>query len=195
MRRTGAAIGFAALLLLGCSDTDDVRREAASAESSVPGAPSTDVQRRLAQLEAFEPDPTLAGQQCGDLSVSNGSVQLDATGSSLARAIQTNQPVPQSDLHLIARFGSGFPSLTCTDLESEVHRATVEESWPASATSATFTVVTAEQCSSATLQLVGVAVFAPDGQIAQLGEISITNPAWQWWPPFECHLVDHPPAD
>lgn len=193
MRRSAAAIVFATLVMMGCGDTDAPRPGASSTENSQVGAPSADVQRRIAELRAFRPDSALSGSQCGDLSVSNGSVQLDAAGSMLARAIQTAQLVPVTDLRLVVRFGSGFPSFTCTDLASEERKATIEETWPATATSATFTVAEGEQCSSATLQLVDVVVQVPDGQLVGLGDIAITNGAWQWWHPGECHLLDDPP--
>jgi hypothetical protein len=146
-------------------------------------------QRRAAELSEFEPDPALAGEQCSDLSVSNGSIQVDATGSRLAKVVQVEQPIPSTDLRLVVRFGSGFPSFTCTDLESEMRDATVDEEWAASATRATFTVVVGERCSTAALELYGVVAQAPDGQHVELGDIVITNRAWQWWHPFECQLL------
>jgi hypothetical protein len=100
--------------------------------------------------------------------------------------LQTDQPVPPTALHLVVHFGSGFPSFTCTDSEPE-RLAVVEATWPASARSATFTVVGGQQCSVATLHLVDVTALAPDGQEVPLGDVTVTNRAWQWWPPFECH--------
>lgn len=111
----------------------------------------------------------------------------------MTTAIQSAQPIPATDLSLVVRFGSGFPSFTCTDLDSEVREATVDETWPATATNATFTVVKTEQCSSAALQLIDVVAHAPDGQSVRLGDIAITNTTWLWWPPSECHLLDDPP--
>ena len=156
-------------------------------------AVEADVQRWVAELDAFEPIPSLSGQECGDLSVSNGRVQLDASGSTLTRAIQAETPVPPTALHLTVHFGSGFPSFTCTDLADSVRHAVVETSWPASAAGATFTVVTGERCSIATLHLVGVVAVAPTGQSLPLGDIAITNLAWQWWHPFECQLLEVAP--
>ena len=192
MRRIAVAI-FPAVLMMSCGDTDAPRPAAPNTENSQSGAPSADVERRIAELRAFRPDSALSGSQCDALSVSNGAVQLDAAGSVLARAIQASQPVPVADLRLVVHFGSGFPSFTCTDLESEVHEAIIDETWPASAKSATFTVAEGEACSSATLQLVDVDVQAPNGQLVGLDDITITNTAWQWWHPFECHLLDDPP--
>ena len=71
--------------------------------------------------------------------------------------------------------------------------AVVDEPWPASATSAAFTVVEGDQCSSATLRLLEVVVQVPDGQRVRLGNIDITSTAWQWVAPFECQLLDDPP--
>lgn len=189
MNRRFTALVVATLLMVGCASTGESK-----APPSPPTAASADVEQRIAELRSFRPDPSLSGSQCGDLSVSNGSVQLDASESSLTRAVQAAQPVPATALHLVVRFGSGFPSFTCTDLDSEVREATVGEEWAASATSASFTVVESKRCSSATLQLVDVIARAPDGQLVELGDIAITNTAWQWWHPFECHLLDDPPA-
>ncbi len=149
--------------------------------------------QRIAALQSFAADPTLSGHQCADLSVSNGTVQLDATGSSLTATLQTEQPVAPTALHLVVHFGRGFPSFTCTDAEPE-RLAVIDATWPATAGSATFTVRGAPQCSTATLRLVGVAARAPDGQEVSLGDVTITNTAWQWWPPFECHRDDYVPG-
>ena len=178
---------------MACDDNGAAGPGVSSIESYEVPAPPANVPRHLAELRAFRPDPTLAGSQCGALSVSNGSVQLDAADSQLSKAVQAAHPVLTTDLRLVVRFGSGFPSFTCTDLEFEVRKAVVDETWPASADSATFTVVKSEQCSVATLQLVDVVVVAPDSQLVELGDITITNTAWQWWHPSECHLLDGPP--
>lgn len=115
-------------------------------------------------------------------------MQLDASRSRLARTVQNSTAVPADDLRLVVKFGSGFPSLTCTDIESEMHTARVDESWPASARAAVFTVTASDRCSVAKLSLQGVVATAPDGEAVDLGDVTITNQAWQWWPPFECHL-------
>ena len=146
--------------------------------------------QRIAALQSFAADATLSGHQCAELSVSNGTVQLDASGSSLAAKLQTDQPVPPTALHLVVHFGTGFPSFTCTDSEPE-RLAVIDATWPATAGSATFTVRGAPQCSTATLHLLDVTAFAPDGQEVPLGDVTITNTAWQWWPPFECHRDDY----
>lgn len=80
-------------------------------------------------------------------------------------------------------------SLTAT-LQTEPPVAVIDATWPATADSATFTVHNATQCSTATLHLVGVSVRAPDGHEVSLGDVTVTNTAWQWWPPFECHRDD-----
>jgi hypothetical protein len=42
----------------------------------------------------------------------------------------------------------------------------------------------------ATLELDGVVAETPTGQEVPLGDITVVNTGWQWWHPFECHLVD-----
>ncbi|MEO6122329.1 MAG: hypothetical protein ABIR32_01370 [Ilumatobacteraceae bacterium] len=142
----------------------------------------------LNDLAAFVPSEDLAGQRCGALTTSNGSVQVDATASLLAPVTQQSTQVASSDLRLSVHFGSGFPGHQCTDLSSEVRNPVVATSWPATATAATFTVIPSLQCSAATLQLEGVVATSPAGDQVHLGNIRITNQAWQWWPPFECHV-------
>jgi hypothetical protein len=182
---------FVVFSLFGCSTTRDTGRpdpEATGSTVSTVGAAK--VLRRVDELKSFQPDQSRSGHQCGDLSVSNGTIQLDASSSSLASAVQTATIVPPTNLHLSVQFGSGFPSFTCTDLDAEKHNAVVDETWPVSAASATFTVERNEQCSAATLNLDGVVAQAPTGQKVPLGAITIINTAWQWWHPFECHLVE-----
>ncbi|MDP2292667.1 MAG: hypothetical protein Q8M22_15885 [Actinomycetota bacterium] len=190
MRRSLLLVVIAAV---SCSSGGEAAPEA-SVPDTAPSPTAIGVEGRIGELERFAPSATLAGEQCGDLSVSNGTVQLDASGSMLARAIQRDTRVSPTELHLEVRFGSGFPSFTCTDQESELHHAVVEETWPASATSGTFTVVAGPLCSSATLRLADVVATSPAGHEVPLGDIAITNPAWQWWHPFECHLLDDPPG-
>jgi hypothetical protein len=96
--------------------------------------------------------------------------------------------VAPSDLGLVVKFGTGFPGNTCTDLADEIRQPVVDETWPATAAGATFTVDRGEQCSVATLELRDVVVTAPSGATVPLGRLVLANPAWQWWPPFECAL-------
>ena len=190
-RRHTARLLLTTLSMISCGTPGSTDRSGGTGSMGTSAAAvEVDVQRWIAELAAFEPNPSLSGQECGDLSISNGTVQLDATGSTLTRAIQTETPVLPTALHLTVHLGAGFPSFTCTDLADSVRLAFVEASWPASAAGATFTVVSGERCSIATLQLVGVVAVAPTGQSLSLGDITITNSAWQWWHPFECQLLD-----
>jgi hypothetical protein len=181
------------LTLAACDGSAEADPEVTNPPQRV-SASQDDVGSRVAELKAFKPLPSLSGTQCDALSVSNGSIQLDAAGSRLLRAVQTSEQISAEDLHLVVHFGSGFPSYTCTDLESEIREASIDETWPATADGATFTVVTGTQCSSAKLELHDVVVQAPDGQQVPVGDIAITNPSWQWWHPFECHLLDDAPS-
>jgi hypothetical protein len=149
----------------------------------------------LSRLRSFVPVDDLAGEQCGELSASDGTVQIDASGSILSSVTQQATPVPASDLRLIVHFGSGFPAFQCTDLTPEVREATIDQTWPASAAEGTFTVLPSMQCSTATLELRDVVAVSPAGDEIHVGDVSITNIAWQWWHPFECHVdLDRLPA-
>ncbi len=108
----------------------------------------------------------------------------------LAPSFQQSTDIEPADLHLVVNFGSGFPSFTCTDLDTEVRRAVIDETWSATAAGGVFTVVPADRCSVATLSLVDVVATSPGGNQVVLGDMTITNQAWQWWHPFECDLDD-----
>ena len=189
-----ASMGFA-----GCATDEASREHCGDGASCNTSPPSSIAERdpgsfgvRLAQLEAFQPDEARAGEQCDEMSASNGSVQLDASRSLLSTVLQQSMPVRANELHLVVNFGSSLASFTCTDLESEVHPAIIDETWPASAAGGIFTVTAGSHCSVATLALRDVVARSPGGQEVDLGDIVIRNDAWQWWPPFECHLDSGP---
>lgn len=188
-RRSRALVVFALLTCAACStggrSLSTPRTEPSVVSTSIDDA---ELQQRIEQLEAFSPSPALGSNQCWELSISDGSVQIDASGSLLARKLQAATVVAPADLRLQVRFGSGSPSFTCTDSESEVREAVVDETWPAIAAAATFTVVAAESCSLATLQLTDVVAEAPNGARVPLGDLTLVNPAWWFVHPFECHL-------
>lgn len=175
-----------AVSLLGCTASRSGSEPTTSLAESHANVET--LQQRLNQLRGFQADDRSAGEQCDDLSASNGTVQLDASLALLPRTFQDATVVTAEDLNLIVHFGSGFPAFTCTDLASEVRLAVIEESWPASAEGGVFTVTPADRCSVAQLTLQGVVVKAPNGDAVVLGTMTITNEAWQWWPPSECHL-------
>ena len=189
----------ASMLLVGCA-TDEASREGCGegtscntlSPSSSADAKSASLEARLAQLNAFQPDDSLAGEQCAELSASNGTVQLDATASLLSAGLQQSTPVGAEELHLVVNFGSGLPSFTCTDVESEVHRAIVDETRPATAAGGIFTVMAGDRCSVASLALRHVVARSPDGQQVDLGDIVLKNDAWRWWHPFEYRLDNAP---
>ena len=185
---------IAPMVIVGCA-TGRAGREGCDGQACTTSSPLGTAERnsqpfgeRRAQLEAFQPKEALAGEQCSALSISNGSVQIDATGSQFPAVLQQSTPVRPNDLHLVVNFGSDFPSFSCTDLASEARMAIVDETWPASATGGTFTVTASDRCSVATLELRDVVTTSPGGQEVDLGDILIENDAWQWWPAFECRL-------
>lgn len=164
--------------------------EATPSSATVPSV----VDQRIQQLINFEPDPSLVGDQCGELSISDGSAQIDATASTLPHSSTDGRSVTiaAADLRVVVRFGSGFPSRNCTDVISEIHRAHVDEEWPATAASGTLRIDLSERCSVATLRLSGVVASAPFGQTVDLGQLTIVNDAWQFWPGFDCRISASP---
>jgi hypothetical protein len=170
--RLGFAVVSVAALLAGCAH-----------ESANPG-----VRQHIDQLTKFDVTAALHQDGCGAMSSSSDSVAVDASNSYLPPRLQAATPIAGTDLHLRVVFGSGLPGSDCTDLPDEVSRPLIEETWPAEAASAVFSVVASERCSSATLKLADVTVIAPTGERVSLGDITMSNNAWQAWPPFECHI-------
>lgn len=163
--------------------------------AAAPTIPVTRYDEQVAALGAFEPIEELSGQRCGEMSVSNGTVQIDASESVLPRVTQQATPVAADDLRLTVRFGSGFPGYHCTDVAVEVRRPTVDETWSATATGGSVVVSPSTTCSTATLDLHGVVAVSPAGDEVDVGDVSITDDSWQWWPPFDCLIdLDRRPA-
>jgi hypothetical protein len=84
--------------LFGCSSTtrETGRPDPEATGSTVSTVDAARVLRQVDELNRFQPDPSRSGHQCGDLSVSNGTIELDASSSSLASAVQTATLVPRS---------------------------------------------------------------------------------------------------
>lgn len=88
---------------------------------------------------------------------------------------------------LSAVFGSALLSTQCSDEgEENPVRAVVDERWPATSEDIRMDLPPGLQCGPATVHLVGVTAFPPDGTIVELGDLTMTNTNWMIEPPFEC---------
>jgi hypothetical protein len=193
MTRLSAAVPVFALFFIGCS-SDQAAVPAVDHSSITTVTTMTTVdpaveQKRIDRVLAFDLLRSEGSVACGDLSLSNGTMLLDATGTELPRLVQTATGVSADQLKLVVSFGSKLPSFACTDLPSEVRKGQVDETWQATASGGTFTVEAhPTDCSVATLEAHDVKVVSPSGVIVPIGDVTFTNPMWQMWPPSECQL-------
>ncbi|MEQ1699054.1 MAG: hypothetical protein ABMA25_03040 [Ilumatobacteraceae bacterium] len=84
-------------------------------------------------------------------------------------------------------FGSSLLVTSCNDeVDDNQQQPTVDERWPASYSEITMELPSGSDCGPATVHLVGVKAFPPDGTIVELGDMTMTNTNWMIEPPFEC---------
>jgi hypothetical protein len=192
MTLLSATVPVCALLFLGCSSEATAPAVDHSSTTTVAAITTVDLaaeQIRIDQILAFDSLRSQGSISCGDLSLLSGGMLLDASGTEVLRAPQIATPLSADQLNLVFSFGSALPSFTCTDIPSEVRIRDVEETWQATTSGGTFTVIADSiNCSVATLEVHDVNVVSPSGKTVPIGDVFITNPAWQMWHPSECQL-------